>query len=40
MADLGSWLNESFKITSAVSDEDLDQGPATEGESIDRRDPN
>lgn len=45
MADLGSWLNESYKITSSVSDEDLDQGLATEGESMDpesmdRRNPN
>jgi len=40
MADLGSWLGESYKITSALTEEDLDQGLAMEGDSLDRRDPN
>jgi endogenous inhibitor of DNA gyrase (YacG/DUF329 family) len=30
-ADLGSWLNESYRITAPVSEEDLDAGLPTEG---------
>jgi endogenous inhibitor of DNA gyrase (YacG/DUF329 family) len=30
-ADLGAWLNESYRITSPSADEDLDQGLPTGG---------
>lgn len=30
-ADLGSWLNESYRISSPVSEEDLDAGLPTAG---------
>jgi hypothetical protein len=29
--DLGNWLDASYKITAPVEDEDLDEGPPTEG---------
>jgi hypothetical protein len=35
-ADLGNWLNESYRIGSPVSEEDLDQGlPTAAGASTD-----
>jgi endogenous inhibitor of DNA gyrase (YacG/DUF329 family) len=30
-ADLGAWLNESYKISSPVAEEDLDEGLPTGG---------
>jgi endogenous inhibitor of DNA gyrase (YacG/DUF329 family) len=32
-ADLGSWLDGAYRIGAPVSEEDLDQGPDTEGGS-------
>jgi len=37
-ADLGSWLGEAFKIATPLSEEDLDQGLAMAGDSLERRD--
>jgi endogenous inhibitor of DNA gyrase (YacG/DUF329 family) len=42
-ADLGNWLNESYRISSPASEEDLDQGlpsGARAGEADPRRDEN
>ena len=30
LADLGKWLDGGYRITAPVSEEDLDQGPATD----------
>jgi endogenous inhibitor of DNA gyrase (YacG/DUF329 family) len=32
--DLGNWLDASYKVTAPVEDEDLDEGPPTEGEVL------
>jgi len=33
MADLGSWLNQSYRIGAPVSESDLDEGLVTDGDS-------
>lgn len=30
--DLGSWLQESYRVTAAVADEDLDASPLLDGD--------
>jgi endogenous inhibitor of DNA gyrase (YacG/DUF329 family) len=41
-ADLGNWLNASYRISAPIAEEDLDQGLSAEGESSSSRgeDPN
>ncbi|HVZ73536.1 MAG TPA: DNA gyrase inhibitor YacG [Polyangia bacterium] len=39
-ADLGNWLNESYRISSPASEEDLDAGLPTAGHASPPRDEN